>query len=300
MQELHAALGRARVGGLDLVDADELLVLTVREIDGLEDLGDDHLMLGLLQQALEGPRRRRVGGVAIEDVAVDLDGRVRRVHARLAQLRELQHQLDLAIRVVRHGQLTVHVVRELGPHLLAREEAVERGERVRAGRVDLQDLAVQRDGRVGLREVLVVDERHLREQLLLLGPIGGDGDAAAKHAHQVAPALRTAVEVLERLEHFEVGRVEVQHLAVRPHGAVHVAELRVVDLRSLDPQRARQVGVLHATCQLADELHQRREVLLLDGHGLEPRQRARVRGDLAQGFGRRRRRPSAGSRSGTA
>ncbi len=126
VEELDPAVGRARVARLDLVDADQLVVLARVAIDRLQDLRDEQLVLLVADELLESRERRLVRGVALEDLAVPFDRRVGHAHPRLAQLGEPQHQRDLLVRVLRHGELALHVVRQVGPHVLARVEIVER------------------------------------------------------------------------------------------------------------------------------------------------------------------------------
>ncbi len=197
VQQLDPAIRRARVVRLDLVNRDELLVLARIAIDRLEDLRDELLMRFGLDQALERTDGLLVLRVAVEDLAVSLDGRFDGVHPRLAELGQTEHQGDLLLRIVGERELPVDVVREVGPHLLPREEAVERGERTLARRIDLEDLLVDGDRRLGLVEHLVVDESDLREEQLLLLRRLGELAAPAQHLEEVTPALGAPIELLE-------------------------------------------------------------------------------------------------------
>ncbi len=88
VQEIDALLRRAGVRRLDLEDLDQLPEFVRALVQRLEDLGDDRLVRRRREQALEGAERVGVAGIAIEDLAVDLDRRFRAAHAALTQRRE--------------------------------------------------------------------------------------------------------------------------------------------------------------------------------------------------------------------
>ena len=285
VQQLHPPVGRARVPRLDLVNRDELLELALVAVDGLEDLGDQQLVLLVVDEPLEGLQSRLVGGLALEHLAVALDGRVGVAHALFAQLRQAQHQGLLLLRIGGHRQLALDVVGQVGPHLLPGVQVVEGAQRALTGGLEIEDLLVDGDGLARLLEHLVVDERHLGEELLLLVRIGGDLGAPPQHADQITPALGASVQVLEGSQHLEVGRVLIENPRVGLYRSVHVLELQLADLRRLHPQGARQHRVGGAGAELADQGHQILEALLLDGQHLEATQGLLALGHLAQRVG---------------
>ena len=77
---------------------------------------------------------------------------------------------------------------------------------------------------VGATELLVVDARHLRVELLALGRIGGQLDATLGDADEIGPPLRAREERLQRVERLGVGRIEREHVLVALRRFVDVAE----------------------------------------------------------------------------
>ncbi len=204
------------------------------------------------------PRRSRaasacgVGRRALEHLAVPLDGDVDEPHLALAQRREAQHQGELGVVVGRERELRLEVLGELRPHLLAREEIVERAEGAVAPRVELEHLLVRRDGVLRATEPLVVDLRHRGVERLAIARVVGLLDAALDDADEVLPSLRAREELLERRERFGVRRVEREHLVVGLRGAIDVPE-PIVDAGDPHPVVAREQGVREACRELPVE-----------------------------------------------
>ena len=282
MEELHASLRRTRVSRLDLVDADERGDFPLVPVDGLEDLGDDDLVRLALEQPLEARARRPLHRVAVQHLAVHLDGGLRRVHPRLAELRQLQHQLDAPLLIVRELELPVHVVGELRPHALPCEEIIEGGQGPRRRRIELEDLPVHADGGLGLTELLVVEGGHLAQELLLELPVERLLHATAEHPGEIRPALRAPKKTIEGHEHLVVSGAAGEHLPVARDRSVHVLELHVLDRGALHPERARELRVRRLRRELPEELHERRETLVGDGQRLQAREGLRGVGLLTE------------------
>ena len=174
-----------------------------------------------------------------------------------SQLGEANHQLDLTIGIFGEAELTFDVVGELGEPAESREERIQSRQRARARFVDGEDLAVERDGLFRLLEELVVNSRHLGEEAFLL-----DGISRLRHAHsqdadQIAVAPRATMKRLERGEHLEVTRIDLEDLAVTLDGAVHVTQLLVFELGGLHPKLTREHGILFGGRDLREERHER-------------------------------------------
>ena len=165
-------------------------------VQRLEDLGDGELVLGPLAAGARARQRLRVVGIAREHLAVDLDGAPSTAPMRCSRRPARRSMYAVcSARVLGQVELTADVVGQLGPHALALVQRVERRQRTRAGRVDLEDLAVARDRLLRLAELLAVDVGHLREQLLLAGPdrrAARPCDAARRAARASARARDTA------------------------------------------------------------------------------------------------------------
>ena len=130
----------------------------------------------------------------------------------------------------------------------------------------------------GLAEHLVVDRRHLREQLLLLARIA-QRCCTLRRSTPSRSRQRSVrrYSASSALEHLHVGFVELERLHVRGDRAVDVAELGVAQLRGLDPQllaEQRIVRLLRASS--ISDLDHRGELVLRLGQLLEPRRDARV------------------------
>ena len=122
---------------LNLVDVHEARRGASVSVDRLQNIGDGSLMGRRFEQAFERAKCRWVAGVVGEHVAIDLDGRLSRPHALLANFRETKQQHRLLVGLVGHRQLTFHVVREIAPQPTSGKEVVERAERSPIGRVEL-------------------------------------------------------------------------------------------------------------------------------------------------------------------
>ena len=225
---------------LNLVHVDEPRGCPAVLVDRLEDVGDGSLMLGRLQQALEGAERSRVAGVVGQHVAVDFDGGIGRPHALFSNLRQTKEEHRLLVWVVVHRQLALDVVDEVAPQALSSQQVVERAQRAPVGRIELENLVLQRDRLVGFVQQLGMRASHLGEDADFVVGIRVRLGASPKDTHELVPTLRASVERIERAEHLEVPGIHFEHLAVRRNGGLHVLELRFMNLRSLDPERAAQ------------------------------------------------------------
>ena len=102
--------------------------------------------LASLAEPLERRERLCVRRLALEDRAIPLDGRRRPGPSRSRAARRGGASARAAPIVGRRErELRLEVVGELGPHLLAREERVERGERALARGVELEHLSIRGD-----------------------------------------------------------------------------------------------------------------------------------------------------------
>ena len=159
--------------------------------------------------------------------------------SRLAQRRQPQHERELRLVLGGERELRLEVLGQLRPHLLAREEVVERAERAIAARLELEHLLVRRDGVFGAAESLVVDLRRGGVEGLAVACVAGLLDAPLDDADEVLPPLRPREELLERGERLRVPGIERQHLVVRLRRAIDVAEAVVDRRRFASSSRAR-------------------------------------------------------------
>ena len=112
---------------------------------------------GFVAEALERARAPARSSARARGPSGSLRSPLDLPHLRLAERREAEHERDLRVVVGRERELRLEVLGELGPHLLASEERVERGERAWLDGIELEHLAVRGDRVVGPTELLLVD-----------------------------------------------------------------------------------------------------------------------------------------------
>ena len=158
-QTLVGPFDRDDVLELGLVDGSELLPLSGVAVERLQDLRHLELLHARGKQRLEGIERRAVLGRSREDVSVREDRAVQIVQLPLVHLPKAVAELDDLFGRLGDLRLARQDLRELGPALGLRVEAVERADRRLVLRVHLDDPLVARDGVTDVVELGLEDLR---------------------------------------------------------------------------------------------------------------------------------------------
>ncbi len=225
-------------------DGHELPPVVGLAVEGLEDLHHLEAELGLVVgDLLEG--RHRVAPVAplVQDLAEGVDAALRVAQPLDPQPPEAVPQVGALVARHRVGDALLQQLGEVGPLLGAREEGVEGGHGARVGGVDLEDLAVVRDGPRRVVEGRLVDRGDLEEVALarldVVGPVG----RLAVEREELAVRVLAREEGLDGAEDLLAGGVEGQRAAVVRPRPRRVAHPLVEEPRRLERQLRRHLVV---------------------------------------------------------
>ena len=162
------AKASSREADLHLEHADQLRVLARRVVHRLEHGGGGERSLLAVLDALEGGQRRRVIGLNVEDLAIQLDRAIDVVEVLLVQLGDPILVADRFGRVGRQLGLVLQDAEQLLPVAGGLVQDVETAERRQVVRIELEHLLVGVDRAVHVRELALVDGADLVEDALLL------------------------------------------------------------------------------------------------------------------------------------
>ena len=254
--------GVARVADLDLVDADQLRPVARGLVDGLEDGGGAERILVAALQPFEGEERRLVIDLALEDLAIELDGADDVVEALLVELGDPVLEADRLVRVLAHLALAREDAEELLPVLRLLVEDVETRERLEVVRIELEDLRVGVDGLRDVAELALVDRADLVVDALLLVGVGDEIRLLRVDGEEILPAREAEVALDERVERAEVVLVDREDLLVDGDRRLGQLEDVFLDRGGLE-ERVLLVGRLVDDLGLA--LEDQREILVALG-----------------------------------
>ena len=203
---------------LHLVHADQLRPVARRFVDRLEHRRSAERVLVAVLQALEGPEGRLVIGLALEDLAIELDGARDVVQVLLVELGDPVLEADRLRGVRRHLAFASQHGEELGPVLGRFVEDVKTREGLEIVGVELEDLRVRVDRLRHVVELVLVGRPYLVVDALLLVGVGHEVGLLRVDGEQIHPAREAEVPANQRVDRADVVAVEVQHLVVDGDG----------------------------------------------------------------------------------
>ena len=248
-------------------------------------LEDAHQVLpgsGGLVELVQAAQRRVIVRVDLQDALVAVDGPRRVLQLLLVDRAHLDVEALLFERIEDDVRLArVHLEERL-PGLGAEVELDQLVDARHVLGVDLENLVMHAHRVVRTLEHLLVEACRAMQRVLLLVDGGQHGRLRQRDGGEVLVALAQVKEALEALGGVEVRVVELEHLAVVPHGPLVIPELLLADLRGLHVEARGHLRILDA---LDLRLVGRRELLRVSDaarESLELRLRGLARRVLAQ------------------
>ena len=191
-----------------------------------------HRLQAVVAAARDGPQRLARLGVprrARQDALVARDRPLDVGQLGLDQARGAEGQLVVggAIGLARHAH--VQDLEEVGVPPLARENAVQRVQRLAIGRAVVEDGAQLAHRLVGFAQLLVIQVRRLQAQQPPVADALGDLDLALEDLGQLAPRDVGQVQLRQRVQRLDVAVVDAQHVLPGADRAVGLLQRQLVE-----------------------------------------------------------------------